>query len=165
MNKRYAKIENESVVNIIVAASTYAQGKAYLIELPDESPVEIGWTYFNGAFVAPPGELLADRIQDKLKLFDKATTDYIYAHYAAPSQQSLVAELVEAMFTGKQNKLALIMSIKSWIATVLDYHWATWAQIEACQSKEELDLIVFDLEQFDSTDPQVSLQTVAEAQD
>jgi hypothetical protein len=117
------------------------------------------------ASMVPYEPTLAELIQVELKKFDKDTTEYIYSHYPAPSQQSLVAELVDAALTGKNNKLAMIMAVKVWVTEVLTYHWGKWAEIEATQDKESLEQISWDLEQFNATDPNIGLKEVSEAID
>lgn len=47
---RMAVIENNIVVNIILA---YPGFMPNLVELPDNSPVDIGWRYENGEFFPP----------------------------------------------------------------------------------------------------------------
>jgi hypothetical protein len=50
MNKRYAIIENDVVVNIAVSEAALASN---WIEI-DPKQAQIGWSYINGVFSPPP---------------------------------------------------------------------------------------------------------------
>ena len=103
---------------------------------------------------------IAEEVERKLHKFDIETQQYIYSKYPAPSQQSYVLEMVFAIYNNQTNKMAKIASIRSWARTVLDYHFLKWAEIEACETKEQLDAITWDFSPFDATDPGVSLREV-----
>lgn len=47
---RMAVIEDGVVTNVIIAFPDFMPG---LVELPDDSPVDIGWRYENGEFFPP----------------------------------------------------------------------------------------------------------------
>ena len=48
---KYAIIEVGTVVNVVLADAQFALSNGW-VECPDD--VEIGWTYANGVFTAPP---------------------------------------------------------------------------------------------------------------
>jgi hypothetical protein len=133
------------------------------LELPDGSSEDEVTAAFRKLF--PDRGAVSDRIQIVLQKFDKDTTDYIYRHYPAPSQQSLLVELVYAMFTNMTNKAALIASVREWAGIVLEYHFSKWSDIEACTTHAELDAMTWDFSQFDDLDPQVALRDVLQMTD
>lgn len=128
------------------------------VELPDGATEEQWQEAFRKLF--PPIESVASKIEKKLKQFDQDTTNYIYDHYPAPSQQSLVVEMVYAMFLNQTNKMAAIASIRDWAGIVLEYHFQKWEEIEACTTHSQIDAISWDLSQFNDLDPKVSLKQV-----
>lgn len=56
--KKLAHIENNKVVNISVWDDTgdWAPPKKGFVVLPDDSPAQIGWTYYRGKFSEPTPE-------------------------------------------------------------------------------------------------------------
>lgn len=53
--QKFAVVENGKVVNVIIGVEpeVVASSNGRYIEYTDESPAGIGWSYVDGAFVAP----------------------------------------------------------------------------------------------------------------
>jgi hypothetical protein len=51
---RFAVIENNEVVNVILAEAGFVLAGVEMVEVSDESMVSAGWAYQSGEFVAHP---------------------------------------------------------------------------------------------------------------
>jgi hypothetical protein len=85
---------------------------------------------------------------------------YLFAHYDANTQKSLTAMYDRAENTGKTNRAAHVGPALDWVLeTVLSYFYGKKDAIYATTTQAELDAIAWDFDQFDASDPGVTIQS------
>lgn len=79
-------------------------------------------------------------------------------NYPPHRQRSLLDLLIEARLEGLVNRASYVVQFKEWIFNeVMAYYYQKEAEIEACTTIDQVEAVTWDSEQFDSTNPHVTI--------
>lgn len=109
---------------------------------------------------------LADSKASALERLHNDCTSYIFDHYDAARQSSLNALLTEAVMMGWTNRIGYIGPALAWIKGCISYYYEKQDAINNASSKSELEVVNWNFaEQFDSSDPSITLRQASNLTD
>lgn len=118
--------------------------------------------FWNGtSFQTEPidNESLSEIKATKCLAMSLDTSAYIRhpSRYPFHRQITLDHYLHLAIADGLTNRAAYIQSGWDWVSSVMGHYYACEAQVQAATDRQSIDAVQLDLEQFDATDPNISI--------
>lgn len=119
---------------------------------------ESEWQAREAVYLNSITDTLPEMIEKKVAAFEQATRDYLDKHYDLRDTDGIIAKLVlQGVVMGDQEVIPALAPAFIWGQAVVDYNVNLIAQMRACTTKAQLNALSWDLEQFDATDPMVTL--------
>jgi len=116
-----------------------------------------------------------DKVKErKIASLDKSCNEYILKHYQYSRQNTFKAKYVQIVdeltnnsssyttdqITNLETAKNRLNEVLQWIETVLDYYYSKLDEIKNATDIDTVNTITWDFSQFDSTDPQVTIEEI-----